>query len=225
MKLKNIKLNSKEKIKIPHSTQQAIPIKGIYEDGIFLTDTNEFSKCYKFSDINYAVAGKEEKETIFLNYSEVLNSLDTGANSKITIINRKLNKLDFEKTMEIPLKQDNLDLLRTEYNKMLLEKSTGANGIIQEKYITISIKKKTLEEARAYFSRIGIELQNHFSRLHSTCTELDLKERMRIFHSFYRAGEEDSFFFDLKQTMKKGHGIKDYISPDSMKFEKDYFKI
>ena len=119
MKLKNIKLNSKEKIKIPHSTQQAIPIKGIYEDGIFLTDTNEFSKCYKFSDINYAVAGKEEKETIFLNYSEVLNSLDTGANSKITIINRKLNKLDFEKTMEIPLKQDKLESLRTEYNKML----------------------------------------------------------------------------------------------------------
>lgn len=225
MKIKNINKEIKEKFKIPHSTQQAIPIKGIYEDGIFLTDTNEFSKCYKFSDINYAVAGKEEKEIIFLNYSEVLNSLDTGANSKITIINRKLNKLDFEKTMEIPLKQDNLDNLRAEYNKMLLDKTKGANGIIQEKYITISIKKKTIEEARAYFSRIGIELQNHFSRLHSTCIGLDLKERMRIFHSFYRAGEEDSFFFDLKETMKKRHGIKDYISPDSMKFEKDYFKI
>lgn len=34
---------------------------------------------------------------------------------------------------------------------MLLDKATGANGIMQEKYITISVVKKDIEEARAYF--------------------------------------------------------------------------
>ena len=53
--------------------------------GFFLVGKNKYSKCYKFSDINYAVASKEEKEAIFLEYSELLNSFETGATTKITI--------------------------------------------------------------------------------------------------------------------------------------------
>lgn len=34
---------------------------------------------FKFEDINYAVASREDKETMFLEYSELLNSLDSGA--------------------------------------------------------------------------------------------------------------------------------------------------
>ena len=33
-------------------------------------------------------------------------------------------------------------IYRKENNKMLLDKATGANGIIQEKFITISVNKK-----------------------------------------------------------------------------------
>ncbi len=47
----------------------------------------------------------------------------------------------------------------------------------------------------------------------------------RIFHDFYRMGEETAFSFDLSQTMRKGHDFKDYICPDSFEFEKDYFKM
>ena len=38
----------------------------------------------------------------------------------------------------IPTTGDNLDEYREEYNKMLLDKATGANSIVQDKYITIS---------------------------------------------------------------------------------------
>ena len=38
-------------------------------------------------------------------------------------------------------------------------------------------------------------------------------------------GEESSFHFDIKETRKKGHDFKDYICPDTMEFEKDYFKM
>ena len=75
----------KEKFVIPRSVQDAIPIKAIWEDGIFLVSKNKYSKCYKFSDINYAVASREDKEAMFLEYSELLNSFDTGATTKITI--------------------------------------------------------------------------------------------------------------------------------------------
>ena len=55
----------------------------------------KFAKTYKFTDINYLVASREDKESMFLTYSELLNSLDSGATTKITINNRRLNKANF----------------------------------------------------------------------------------------------------------------------------------
>ena len=55
--------------------------------------------------------------------------------------------------------------------------------------------------------------------------ELDSSERLKILHNFYRMGEENDFSFDMIDNMKKGHSFKDYISPDSFEFKKDYFKM
>jgi len=223
--LNRIFKQDKEKIKIPKFVQDIIPIKAIYEDGIFLVGKNKYSKSYKFLDINYAVASREDKEAMFLEYSELLNSLDTGATTKITINNRRINKLDFEKNILLKDSGDELDKFRKEYNEMLLSQSKTANEIVQEKIITISVYKKSVEEARSYFSRIGTDLSNHFNALGSKCIELDAKERLRIAHDFYRTGEETSFSFDIQEHMKLGHDFKDMICPDSAKFKNDYFKI
>ena len=223
--LTNLRKQEKEKFVVPKGVQDVIPITAIYDDGIFQIGKDKFSKTYKFSDINYAVASREDKEAMFLEYSELLNSLDSGATTKITINNRRLNRLDFENNILIPMKGDSLDEYREEYNKILLEKATGANAIVQDKYITISVNKKNVEDARNYFARVGADLIAHFSRLGSKCVELETDERLRIFHDFYRVGEESSFHFDIKETRKKGHSFKDYICPDSMEFEKDYFKM
>ena len=223
--LNRIFKQDKEKIKIPKFVQDIIPVKAIYEDGIFLVGKNKYSKSYKFLDINYAVASREDKEAMFLEYSELLNSLDTGATTKITINNRRINKLDFEKNILLKESRDELDKFRKEYNEMLLSQSKTANEIVQEKIITISVYKKSIEEARSYFSRIGTDLINHFNALGSKCIELDAKERLRIAHDFYRTGEETSFSFDIQEHMKLGHDFKDMICPDSAKFKNDYFKI
>ena len=223
--LRNIFKQDKEKFVIPKSVQQAIPILAVWENGIFQVGKNKFSRTYKFLDINYAVASREDKEAMFLEYSELLNSFDSGATTKITINNRRLNRQDFEKSILLPMKEDGLDLYRKEYNGMLLEKATGANSLVREKYVTVSIYKKDIEEAKAYFTRVGTELKGHFLRLGSKCVELDASEKLRVLHDFYRAGEETGFHFDLAKTMKKGHSFKDFICPDSFEFEKDCFKM
>ena len=148
----------KERFVVPKGVQDVIPVKAIYDDGIFQVGRDKFTRSFKFTDINYAVASREDKEAMFLEYSELLNSLDSGATTKITINNRRLNRLDFEKTILMPLKGDALDEYREEYNKMLLERATGANAYTQEKYITISVNKKNVEEARSYFARVGADL-------------------------------------------------------------------
>ena len=223
--LSNLLKADKEKFVVPKGVQSVIPITAIYDDGIFQVGKDKFSKSFKFSDINYAVASRPDKEEMFLEYSELLNSFDSGATTKITINNRRLNRLDFEKTILIPMKGDELDIYREEYNKMLFEKATGANSIVQDKYITISINKKNVEDARTYFARVGADLIAHFGRLGSICTEMETDERLRVFHDFYRAGEETAFHFDIKETRKKGHDFKDFICPASMEVEKDYFKM
>ena len=110
--LKNLFKQDREKFVVPKSVQNVIPIKTIWEDGIFLVGRNKYAKTFKFEDINYAVASREDKEAMFLEYSELLNSLDSGATTKITINNRRVNKADFEQTILIPMADDDLDKYR-----------------------------------------------------------------------------------------------------------------
>lgn len=214
----------KESYKLPKSVQDYIPIQKMWEDGIFKVG-NRYTKTFRFDDINYAVASREDKEAMFLEYSELLNSLDSGVTTKITINNHCRNRVDFERSVLIPFKEDGLDIYRKEYNDMLLDKATGANSITQEKYITISIHKKDIDEARNYFARIGSELSSHFAKLGSVCADIDGTERLRILHDFYRAGEETDFHFDVKESAKLGHDFKDYICPDSMERADNYIKL
>ena len=222
--LQRLLKQDKERYCVPRRVQDVIPIKRIWNDGIFYTG-NCFTKTFKFTDINYLVASREDKENMFLTYSELLNSLDSGAVTKITINNRHMNRRDFEKSILMPMKNDGLDEYRTEYNEMLLEKATNGSGIVQEKYITVSAPKKDVEEARSYFARIGADLTSHFSALGSKCTELTATDRLRILHDFYRAGEEEAFHFDAMEMARMGHDFKDYICPDAIEKNSDYLRL
>ena len=217
------KKKNKDNMKVPKSVQEAIPVEKIFDDGIFYLGKNQYSKCYRFTDINYAVANKQDKEKMFLKYSELLNSLDSGAENKITILNRKMNKSDFEKSLLMSNAKDGLDKYRKEYNEMLIKKSQASNGLIQEKYITTTIEKKRLEDARTYFLRFGANLANHLGELNSKTIEINCEDRIRLFHDFYRKEEETTF--NINEAMKKGHSFKDYICPDTFEFKSDYIKI
>jgi len=221
--LKNVFRSEKDRFVVPKSVQQFIPIQRIFSDGIFQIG-NKFSKTYKINDINYAVASKEDQTEMFLSYCELLNGLDVGATTKITINNRRLNRADFEKSILIPNQPDGLDSYRDEYNAMLVDKAVNANNnMVQEKYITISAGKRSIEEARSYFARIGGDLQTHLTQLSSSSSALEATDRLRVFHDFFRIGEEVYFRFNLRETMRKGHSFKDYICPDSLELNKDHF--
>ena len=222
--IKTMAKQEKERYNVPRKVQDVIPVRRIWPDGIFLVGT-KFTKTYKFTDINYLVASREDKESMFLTYSELLNSLDSGAVTKITINNRRMNKANFEQSILMPMQGDFRDEYRREYNQMLLDKATGANGTTQEKYITISVVKKDIEEARAYFARVGADLVSHFAALGSKCVELDATERLRILHDFYRQGEEAEFRFNAREMMKHGHDFRDYICPDGIEKNSDYLKL
>ena len=210
--------------RVPKRVQDVIPIKCMWSDGIFLVGTR-YSKTFKFTDINYMVASQEAQKKLFLAYAALINSLDCGATTKITLNNRHLNRKNFADTVLMKLKNDYLDYYRMEYNDVIMSKATGGNGIIQEKYVTVSVCKKNIEDARAYFARVGAELTARFAALGAKVTEMDATEKLRVLHDFYRSGEEVYFRFDAQDMMRKGHDFRDYICPDSVEKHSDYLML
>ena len=225
MHLKRIgRLAERDGFKIPRSVQQSIPIKRIYRDGIFEV-SGKYSKTWRFFDINYRVASNEKQMEMFLSYCDVLNTLPVDAVAKITLFNRKLNEKDFSRSLLMQMQGDGLDYFRAEYNDMLAERAGDSNNLIQEKYITISVEKKNIEEARNFFKRVSVDLTSGLNRLDSGIREITVMERLRLFHDFFRTGEEQNFHFDLKQAERLGHDFKDQIAPDCLWFRKDHYEM
>ena len=222
--IKQVMKKDHEPYRVPKRVQDVIPIKCMWSDGIFLVETR-YSKTFKFTDINYMVASQEAQKKLFLAYAALINSLDCGATTKITLNNRHLNHKNFADTVLMKLKNDYLDYYRMEYNDVIMSKATGGNGIIQEKYVTVSVCKKNIEDARAYFARVGAELTARFAALGAKVTEMDATEKLRVLHDFYRSGEEVYFRFDAQDMMRKGHDFRDYICPDSVEKHSDYLML
>ena len=214
----------KESYKLPRHVRDLIPIRRIWKDGIFLSG-KKYSKTYCFTDINYQVASLADKKQMFLGYSTILNGMDSNASYKITQSKRHMTQMDIEEGVLMGMRDDKINPYRREYNDFILSRSVGGNGSYQERYLTVSIVKPSLQDARNYFDRIGAELAARFAELGSHCRELSTEERLRILHNFYRPEDSEFFHFDLQYSMRMGHDFRDYICPDSMEKHKDYLMI
>ncbi len=223
--LRNIIRRDRDTVKVPRKVQQIIPVIRIWINGMFQIAEEKFSIVLKIEDINYFSASDADKEVILRMYMEMINSFDSDATYKLTIYNHRVNQSDFRKKVLFKMAGDGLDEYREEYNSMLMDKALGANSIVQDKYITISVHRKTPEEARLFFSRVKADISAKLGRMGSKVTELDANERLRIIHDFMRTGEEAYYDFDLKDHMRRGHDFRDYVCPDYFEKGSDWFKI
>lgn len=216
--------SERDQFSVPRSVQQSIPVKCIYGDGIWQVG-RKHSRTWRFSDVNYAAASDEDRRSIFLSYGGVLNSLPTDAAAKITIINHRLNPVDFERTILMKERGDGLDKYRRESNGILTQRAAESNHLVQEKYITLSIAQRRIEETRAYFRRVDTNLSKSFGRLDSGARPLSNHDRLRILHDFFRPGEEQYFTFDLSAAIRRGMDFRDLICPDGLQFKAGHFEM
>ena len=136
-----------------------------------------------------------------------------------------LNGADFQRSILMRERGNDLDRYRREYNRVVTDKASESNDLIQDKYITVSVARKSIEESRTFFHRVDTDLGKNFGRLESGAHPLDNQERLRIFHDFFRPSEEEQFHFDLSDAMRKGHDFRDYICPDGLCFKADHFEM
>ncbi|MDY3712004.1 MAG: TraE family protein [Agathobaculum sp.] len=210
-------------VRLPRSTQQLIPVRRVFPDAIWQLGAREYSKTWSFSDINYAVASIDDQTTILDGWGRVLNGLAADSRLKITLANRLFDKDSFAGTVFLKKKDDGLDKYRAEINRILMDIAKGSNGIVQEKFLTLTTSRKNIEEARAFFARAGKGLSIGMQRLSSALHELDNTERFRILHEFFRTGHRMTRA-DTDELMRRGQHFADIFAPLALRYHKDYIE-
>ena len=223
-KQKEINLNQTMRpVRVPRSVQQIIPIRRVFPDAVWQVGSTEFSKTWSFTDINYAVASLEDQRSILDSWGRVLNGLAADSRLKITLANRKFDKDSFSESIFLKRKDDGQDDYRAELNKVLMDKAKGSNGIVQEKYVTLTATKKNINEARTFFTRAGKGLSLGMQRLSSNVKPLDNVERFRILHDFFRPHHR-MLHADVKELMRRGQHFADVFCPLALRYHKDYIE-
>lgn len=221
---KNKDINEYDR-EIPKSVQKTIPYIKAFNNGIFEVKKGYYSKTIEFQDINYQIARQEVQEQFFLDYCSFLNSFDSRVDFQISIINSSVNMRDLEEKLLIGEQNDEFDLFRDEYNEMLRGQiSKGRNDIQTRKFITASIMANSEDEASRVLERVEQEVELGLKKMRSSTSSLNLKERLRILHDFYR-GRSSNFNYKPIEHRKYGLLTKDIISPDSFEFKRDHMLI
>ena len=158
---KELKKASEPLYKTPKSIQETIEIMKVAENGIFEVAKNRFSKCYRFQDINYTTTNEVEQIDIFERYCKFLNSLDVSF--KITINNKNKDMEQVRDYVFLQEKEDGFNGFRKIYNDIMEKKiHEGRQGIEQERYLTITIERKSFpatRESRCYMTTITLEMR------------------------------------------------------------------
>lgn len=215
-----------QRLFFPSSTQKIIPITRVWEDGIFLLEKNKYAMTYRMDDINYEGLSHDDQKKIFMRYLGILNWVaGMDVRCKLTVFNHKRNMAEFEDKVLFELQQDKLDTYRQDFNDILRKYAQQENGIVQEKFLTLTVVRRNIEEARETFEQLLPELTAQFLQLKGKVTPLCAEEKLKLLDSFFHAGKEAEFSLNLQAEEKKGHDIRDYLCPDSAAFQPDYFEL
>ena len=218
-----VKLSLMQKLfgtkKPPETAQQSIPYREMHRDGICRVNDKLYTKTVTFGDINYQLAQNEDKTQIFDGYCDFLNYFDSTISVQLSFVNQYGNKTDFEKSIDIPDRQDDFNSIRREYADMLKNQlAKGNNGLVKKKYITFGIEAVNLREAKPKLERIEADIIGNFKTLGVAARPLTGLERLELLHGGLHPDGKEKFSFDWKDIAKTGLSAKDYIAPTSFDF-------
>lgn len=138
----------------------------MYPDGLCKLSDTSWSRCIEFEDVNYQLAQKDDQTAIFEALCDMYNAHDASIGMELSLVCRKVNKVDFRKRIEIAAQGDRFDGVRALYTDMLRgQLEHGNNGMVKTKFLVLTIEAKDGKEARARFSRITLDALNYFKAM------------------------------------------------------------
>ena len=194
----------------------------MYRDGICRVTDRYYTKTVQFFDINYQLAQAEDKTQIFESYCDFLNYFDSSIHVQLTFINQQANMQDFAQSIDIPIRGDEYDEIRSEYGDMLRgQMQKGNNGLSKRKYITFGVEADDLRNAKMRLERIETDMIANFKSLGVQARPLNGIERLELLHSQLHPDGQERLRFDWSQLPKTGLSTKDFISPSGLSFSEN----
>lgn len=225
-KSKKMEKRRSAKMAIPRSTQHSIPYIADYEEGLFEVTPNKYSKVYRIKDINYRTGREEEQVAIFCKLGEFLNYFSEEMRFAFVLDNRVVSKAEQERRVFKPMKGDNYDKHRKEYNNILRRQIVaGRNDMQMQKYVTVTIDADSPIEALLRFHKIDAEIITNLRKIGSDGEALSTDERLEYYHDKFRKGHEGEFQINYDFIKAQGIHSKDYIAPSFMEFERKHIQI
>lgn len=217
----------------------SIPYLRVYKDGMIEVEEGRYSKSYLFPEVNFKMANDFDQRRIAEAYSEFLGTFGSGIDIEITLYNKTVDIEQFQKQVFIPMKADNLNEYREEYNKMLMDKMAGAkNNLETEKIMTISIDAPNQAEAANKFSQIDTQVSEAVTMMTRSGTlPMTIIERLDLLNEIYKQDDARPIYekrtidghvsesFSLENCARQGITTKDLIGPVSMEFTSKDGKI
>ncbi len=209
------------------SAQNSIRYREMGADGICRVDDRFYSKTIRFTDINYQLAQKDDKNAIFENWCNFLNYFDSSVQFQLSFINHHADMREFERLIDIPSQNDDFDDIRREYAGMLKNQlAKGNNGLVKSKFITFGIEAESVKKARPKLERIEADILGNFKTLGVTAFPLNGAERLKILYEIFNSDTSEPFRFGYDMLLQSGLTTKDYVAPTGFDFhEGKYFRM
>ena len=211
-----------KKCRAPEKAADCLQYERMYESGICEVEPGLFSMTMAFTDVNFQLARQEEQKSLFTQYSEFLNYFDPDTHLQISLVTRRVDEAEFRRDTFLPLRGDNRDRYSEEMNRVISEKALqGQNGLIREKYITISLHEDDYRKAQVRLLKRAEDIQNLFKRMGSTVRRLSGIERLNLLHGITRPEEVMAFSYDWLLA-EDSLTTKDFIAPSGYNWKPEH---
>ena len=211
-----------KKRRAPEKAADCLQYERMYESGICEVEPGLFSMTMAFTDVNFQLARQEEQKSLFTQYSEFLNYFDPDTHLQISLVTRRVDEAEFRRDTFLPLRGDSRDRYSEEMNRVISEKALqGQNGLIREKYITISLHEDDYRKAQVRLLKRAEDIQNLFKRMGSTVRRLSGIERLNLLHGITRPEEVMAFSYDWLLA-EDSITTKDFIAPSGYNWKPEH---
>lgn len=212
-------VHQKQTNKKVNTTQETLNFEKIYANGVMQIDKNKYSKSIRFSDVGYQLSKDEDKTRIFTMYCSLLNWFDPQIEFQFSFINTEMEHENY--TDEVIFEEDDkLQRLQKEYFDFVeTQREKGNNGIIRNKYLTITIKDPKYENAVRRLEGIVNNVSNLFNKIGATTYPLNGIERLTVLNDLLNNGENNYYDVEYLSNELFEKGLeKDYIAPRVLDF-------
>ena len=219
-----IKKNTNRRLwHLPKGVEDVLPLHHSFPDGMVEARRGRYGVLYAFTDIPMALMDEEGKEKVFSLYEEILNSLDSGAQTKILAVNRPETREQQIRRVKISMQRDRYDEWRCACNEWLEGEMKKAPISKKSTYLSVFIDRKSPEEAKSYFERCDREFALLFSKMGSLCRRLSEEETLRFYYDFFHVGREEEFLFVPALQKNELTDASLLTCPQELSFGADHF--